>query len=353
MLDEMQLVDQWLEMKRYNEGRSAWTCHAYRTHLVRLKAYLVEHGQTLLTAEASQIEQFAGRYLHELKVKAISRRVPVSAIRGFYTWLKQRRILDENPALCLPSPSAGVPLPKSMLLNHAEKLLLQPGLDTFIGVRDTAMLAVLIGSGCRVSGLINLTEEDLIWTQNAVGTERLTILFCEKGKKERLVPMPFDAGLMIRAYLGHPEFEAIDRVLLNRRRVLFVSVKNQRVKPEDYHGEARRLHRDSIVEMIARYGVACGIPKDHCHPHALRHLYGAELAEEDVDLLQRQALLGHARAATTEVYTHLAMRKLAETVDKANPLVKMRTTPVRELANRLRRESISRHNTQRDGRPAK
>lgn len=338
MLDEMQLVDQWLEMKQYNEGRSAWTCQAYRMHLVRLKAFLADVGQTLLTAEAEQIERFAGRHLHELKIRAISRRVPVTAIRGFYGWLKKRRVLDDNPALCLPTPSAGVPLPKAMLLSHAEKLLLQPGLDTFRGLRDTAILAVLIGSGCRVSGVINLTEEDLIWTQNAAGTERLTIRFCEKGKKERLVPMPFEAGLMIRAYLGHPELEAIDRVLLNRRRVLFVSTNNPTVKPEDYHGEKRQIHRNTIIKMIIRHGEACGVPKEHCHPHALRHLYGAELAEEDVDLIQRKALLGHARTDTTEVYTHLAMRKLAETVDKANPLVKMGTTPTRDLANRLRRK---------------
>lgn len=344
MLDEMQLVDQWLEIKKYNEGRSEWTCHAYRTHLVRLKAYLAEHGQTLLTADASRIEQFAGRHLHDLKIRAISRRVPVTAIRGFYGWLKKHQILDDNPALCLPTPSAGVPLPKAMLLSHAEKLLLQPGLDTFRGLRDTAMLAVLIGSGCRVSGLINLTEEDLIWSENAAGTERLTIRFSEKGKKERLVPMPLEAGLMIRAYLGHHELHEIDRVLLNRRRVLFVSIKNSRVRPEDYHGEKRRMHRDSIVTMIARYGSACGVPKEHCHPHALRHLYGAELAEEDVDVIQRQALLGHARPDTTEIYTHLAMRKLAETVDRANPLVKMGTTPVRALANRLLRSPVGRHN---------
>ncbi|MCP5197320.1 MAG: tyrosine-type recombinase/integrase [Gammaproteobacteria bacterium] len=340
-MDEGLLVDRWIEMKQYNEGRSRWTCHAYRMHLQRLQAYLEARGQTLLTAEAETIEGFTGRHLHEQKVRPISRRVPVAAIRGFYAWAKQKQLIEDNPALCLAAPKAGRPLPHAMSLPNAEKLLMQPGLSTFIGCRDTAMLAVLIGSGCRVSGLINLSEEDLIWTQSEAGTERLVIRFTEKGKKERLVPMPFEVALMVRAYLGHPTLEEVDRVLPNGRRVLFISVHNPLVRQEDYFGETRRLSRKSVQAMMLQYGKALGLPREQCHPHAIRHLYGTELAEENVDLILRQALLGHARADTTEIYTHIAMRKLAQTVDQANPLAKMKTTPVRGLAARLRAKSVS------------
>ena len=337
MNDELLLVEKWIEMKRYNEGRSAWTCRGYTQHLHRLKAYLEPQGQTLLTAQPETIEEFCGKHLHDLKIRPISRRVPVSAIRGFYGWLKQRGILDTNPAQYLPAPKAGRPLPKAPSLAQAETLLMQPGTTTFIGLRDTAMISVLIGSGCRVSGLVNLTDEDLIWTQNPNGTERLIIRFTEKGKKERLVPMPFESGLMIHAYLGHPELEEINRVLPNGRRVLFVSTHNPTVRSHDYHSEARRLSCQGVHNILIQHGAACGIPKEYCHPHALRHLYGTELAESEVDLLFRQALLGHARPDTTEIYTHLAMRKLSEVVDKASPIPKLHTTPVRDLAIRLGR----------------
>ncbi len=83
------------------------------------------------------------------------------------------------------SPRVGLALPRAAQLAHAEKLLMQPDLSTFAGVRDAAMLSMLIGCGCRINGLIGLNESQLIWTTSNLATERLTIRFCEKGKKER------------------------------------------------------------------------------------------------------------------------------------------------------------------------
>lgn len=337
-LDELDLVNRWIDMKQHNQGCSKYTVYVYRLHLVRLKAYLEAHaGQTLLTATPEAIESYTGRYLHEQKVRPISRTVPVAAIRGFYAWAVQKKVLDDSPAQALPSPHAGRRLPRAMSLAHAEKLLMQPGLETFIACRDTAMLAVLIGSGCRVSGLCHLTEEDLFWTQSTTGTERLVIRLTEKGKKERLVPVQAEVGLLIRAYLGHPDLALVDRVLPNGKRVLFISTSNHTIPADRYYGIHRQLSPITIQRMIERYGRECGIAREYCRPHALRHLYGTELAEEEVDLLVRQALLGHSQPDTTEVYTHLATRKLATIVDKAAPLAKMKNTPARALWLRLQR----------------
>lgn len=343
MNDELQWIEKWLDFKRHNEGRSKMTLYAYRLALHRLRDWLDAQGKTFRTASAENLEFYTGRYLHEQKMKPSTRRMPVAAIRGFYAWAYARGLLAQNPAAALPAPRAGRPLPRAMSLTNAEKLLLAPGLDTFAGCRDTAILAVLIGSGCRVSGAVNLDEEDLIWTQTPSGTERLVLHLTEKGKKERLVPLSMEAALLLRAYLGHHELATIDRTLPNRRTALFVNVRNRTCPAHEYHGEQRRLRRKAVQRMIRRYGQALGIPEDQCHPHALRHLYGAELAEEDVDLIQRQVLLGHVSPDTTEIYSHLAFRKLAATVDRANPMAKMSNTPARALANRLARSSAGRN----------
>ncbi len=329
------LVDQWLDWLRHNLGRSAGTADSYRGHVLRLADWLESSGKNLLAAKPAELEEYAGRYLHQSGVRPISRRVPVAAIRGFYDWLYVHRLVAENPARSLPAPKAGRPMPKTMPLDCAEKLLMQPGLETFIACRDTAMLAVLIATGCRVSGLVALNEEDLIWAQSETGTERLIIRFTEKGKKERLVPVWFEAALLVRAYLGHPDLDRIDRTLPNGRHVFFINVRNRLVPAHEHYGEMRRLDRGSIRKMILRYGAKAGINRELLHPHAIRHLYGTELAESDVDLAQRQALLGHSKPETTAIYSHLAMRKLIETVDKSNPLGKMRSTPARALASRL------------------
>lgn len=336
-LNELQLVDRWLEVKEHNEGRAEGTIQKYRHYVLSLAAYLAERKMTLLTATAEAIEDFAGRHQHARKVKPNGRRVIVAAIRGFYRWLEQKRVLDENPAACLPTPKIGSPLPRSISLSHAERLLMEPGISTFGGLRDSAILAVLIGTGCRASGARALNESDLIWTHSRAGTERLTIRLREKGKKERLVPVPLECSLLIRAYLGHPAMDEIDRTLPNGDRALFVSQRNRHVPEHNFFGEARRISRTMLFWMMQRHGASAGIPKEFCHPHALRHLYGTELAEHDVDLLVRQALLGHSKPETTEIYSHLAMRKLTDTVDRANPLGKMPRGPTHGLAARLRK----------------
>lgn len=334
--DEAELIDLWLEFKEHNQGCSPYTVYYYRLILCNLRAFLKDKNHTLLTATPPLLEDYVGRHLHAQGVRPISRRVPVSAIRGFYGWLYQRQVLQTNPTACLSPPRAGRPLPRVMSLTDAERLLMQPGIQTFIGLRDTAMLAILMGCGCRVSGLVNLNERDLFWTQTKLGTERLDIRLTEKGKKERLVPVPLETSLLIRAYLGHPELEEIDRTLPNGDRVLFVATRNYYVQKHNYFGEARRIKKHTVWSIMRQYGEQIGLAKHLCHPHALRHLYGTELAEEDVDLIQRQALLGHTKPSTTEIYTHLATRKLREIVDKANPLKKMKNGPSHALANTLR-----------------
>lgn len=335
--NELQLVERWLEVKEHNEGRAEKTLGNYRFYLRTLAAYLAERQMTLLTATAEAIEDFAGRHQHARKVRPNSRRVIVAAIRGFYRWLALKGVLNDNPAACLAAPKIGSPLPRSISLSRAERLLMEPGIATFAGLRDSAIIAVLIGTGCRSSGARSLNEGDLIWTQRSNESERLTIRLREKGKKERLIPVPLECSLLIRAYLGHPAMDEIDRTLPNGDQVLFVSLRNRYVPVHDFFGESRRLSSGMFRRMMRRHGERAGIPKEFCHPHAFRHLYGAELAEHDVDLLVRQALLGHSKPETTAIYSRLAMRKLTETVEQANPLRKMPRGPTHGLAARLRK----------------
>jgi site-specific recombinase XerC len=94
------------------------------------------------------------------------------------------------------------------------------------------------------------------------------------------------------------------------------------------------MNRRAVTKLFAKYGKELDIPKEQMHPHALRHLFGAELAESDVDLLVRQMLMGHEDPKSTKIYTNLAVRKLARESDRANPLAKIKT-PVSDLLKRL------------------
>lgn len=325
------LIESFLSYKQHNDGRSVRTVKAYGDALARLVEFFGERDPLLATP--GDLDLFAGIWLHKRGVEAISRRPYVSAVREFYKWLEAAGHAKSNTAAGLSYPKHGRKIPRVITLVNAERLMWAPDFSTFEGVRDGAMLAVLMGCGLRVMGLVTLNEGDL-GRRELDGEVRLVLKAREKGDRERLVPVPREAELLLQLYLEHPDLKEIDRTLPNGDRVLFVSTMNRMCLPHEYIGERRRLSSWAVRDTIQRHGKRAGIDQEQLHPHALRHLYGTELAESDIDLLTRQDLLGHEDPKSTAIYTHLAMRKKMQVVDRANPLGKMKT-PVSELLKRL------------------
>ena len=334
ILTDDELINAWLDWKLYNQGRADGTVSKYRQYIQRLADFLGQHDRLLISADYDALRQFAGEHAFKvLRMTPRARRPLVACIRGFYEWAHDNGHIASNPAKRLEYPRTGRALPKALMLGDAEKLLMQPDLCTFCGVRDVAMLATLFGTGLRVSGLVRMNESDLMFYQDTTGMDRLAIRVSEKGGHERFLPVPDDTMLLIRAYLGHEDMRQIDRNLEDGDRVLWVSVRNRTVPLHDYYGEARRITAWSIDNMLKRYGRAAGIQEDRLHAHAARHLYGTEMMEDDVDLITLSQLMGHSSTDTTKIYTGTALRRLQRAVDKSNPLAKIRTpaTGLRKL----------------------
>ncbi len=330
-----ELVDQFLSWKRHNKGRSVRTSTAYRLALRRLAEFAAADraDRDPLTLTRDELEIFSGKWLYDRGVGPRGRRPYVAAVREFFKWLYQQRGLERNPAASLEYANVGRVLPKVITLGNAEKLMWAPDFSTFVGVRDGAILGLLAGCGLRVSGLVGMNDVDVI--QEVIDKERrLLVRVTEKGSRQRLVPVPREADMLLRVYMDHPQLNEIDRALPDGSKVLFVSVSNRTCSPHEYRGARRRLGRRAVYELIKRYGQREGIPLEQLHPHAMRHLFGTELAEEGIDLQRRQQLLGHLDPKSTEIYTHTAMRGLSRDLDRGNPLGKM-NTPVTDLLKRL------------------
>lgn len=321
----------FLDFKRHSKNRSTRTIEAYRLALDRLAEYFA--GRDPIEATRDELVIFTGIWLHRKGLGPVARRPYVSAVREFYKWARTNQHAPANPAIDLEYPHTPRTLPRIMTLESAEKLMYAPDYETFLGVRDSAMIALLLGCGLRVSGLIGLNESDVIH-DSIDGRPRLLIRVREKGDRVRQVPVPQVADIFLRVYIDHPDLKVIDRALDDGDRVLFVSTKSTSCAAHEYRGERRRMNRRAVTKLFAKYGKDLDIPKEQMHPHALRHLFGAELAESDVDLLVRQMLMGHEDPKSTKIYTNLAVRKLARESDRANPLAKIKT-PVSDLLKRL------------------
>lgn len=328
-------VATFLEWKRINHGRSARTGEVYALALKRLDQFL--DGADHLGVTEEQLLVFTGKWLFDRGLRdPLSRRTHISAVREFYKWLAQRGLTRGNPAAEVPHARVGRRLPKVMSLGQAEKLMWAPDFSTFEGVRNAAILALLMGCGLRVSGLVGLNESNLV-AHTVDGRSRLLIRTREKGEKERQVPIPQQAELLLRVYLEHPALVAVDRRLPCGDQVLFISTRNRSVQPHEYIGEARRLRRKGVLRMIQGYAVQLGLPAAIAHPHALRHMFGTELAEDDVPTNTASRLMGHDDPKNTKIYEHLAARKLTRVIDQANPLAKMHT-PMTDLLTAINKK---------------
>lgn len=327
------LIPKFIEWKQYNQGKSKRTAQAYTAALQRFAGFL--GGRDLLEATPDELELFGGMWLHKQGVTAISRRPYIAAVREFYKWLASTGAIASDPAAGLTYPTTGRKLPSMITLDNAEKLMWAPDFSTFAGVRDSAILSLLLGCGLRREGVANLNESNLVQTETK-GDRRYMLRVTEKGDKERLMPVPREVDMVLRLYLEHEDLKKVDRTLPDGDQVLFISTNNMTVPAHEYIGERRRMAPKAIWEVVRKHGTAAGIPADQLHPHALRHLYGTELLESDVDLLVRQELMGHADPKSTAIYTHLAMRKKVAEADRANPLSKIRT-PVGDLLSKLKR----------------
>lgn len=315
-------------------GRRPRTVEAYSMALAKLVEFL--DGEPLLGVQAAELEAFCGIWLHKRGIVARSRKPYISAVKGFYQWARERELIHSDPATSLRHPKTAKPLPEALSLANAERLMWAPDLNTLAGIRDASILALLIGCGLRVSGLVEMNEGDLR-NQEIAGKVRLVVRVTEKGEKERQLPVPKEAEMLLRIYLDHEGLRAFDRDIVAGGRpdkVLFVNMRNTSVAVDEYRGEAVRISRQAVWRMIQAYGEQAGIPEQERHPHAIRHLFGVELSEDEVDVVMRQEMLGHSDPKSTAIYDSMVIRRKTRTLDESGPLGKIKS-PVSEVLKRL------------------
>lgn len=283
-------VEPFLQYLAVERGASAHTLRGYRRDLAQFAAFLDARGLgPPLGADARAIRVWLA-HLHDLGLAKTSIARKLATLRSFCRFWFRRGRLKRNPAREVGSPRPGTRLPSFLPKDEARHLMEAPVPDSFQGVRDRAVLETLYATGVRVSELAGLDLDDL---DLAGGTLRVH----GKGGKERIVPIGGKAIEALRAYLAvrGTEEGAVFRNRLGGRLTV------------------RSLHR--IVRARAR---AAGLYRA-VTPHTLRHTFATHLLDEGADLRLIQELLGHARLATTQRYTHVSADHLMRVYDRAHP----------------------------------
>jgi len=293
--DAQQVVDVFCDSLWLEAGLSANSLASYRRDLTALAHWLIQHQRNLGTASDADLNRYVAHLAQTHKPSSQAR--AISTLRRYFRWSVARGERADDPTKTLVMPIRPGRLPKTLSEDHVTALLEAPDANTARGLRDLAMLEVLYATGLRVSELVNLRLTDL---NRDMGVVRVM----GKGDKERLVPLGEAALDAIQNYMAWARLELTDGQPAD---VLFIG---QKTNP---------LTRQGFWQIIKRYGVKAGIPRERLSPHVLRHAFATHLINHGADLRVVQLLLGHASITTTQIYTHVARERLKSLHEKHHP----------------------------------
>ena len=301
------LVENFLDFLRHERGQSEHTQKTYAALLGGFVIWAENHKLTdwksvelshltsfLLSERERPVKNQPEGGVRKLSSETVY--LQIAALRAFYRFAENEKLLPANVAETLSLPRRWQRLPKSLSAQEMDKLLTPETPETPEHLCDQAVLELAYASGLRLAELRNTRLEQLHLDAgfvNVVG----------KGNKERVVPLGRKAVAAINRYLeaGRPKLvtpRSPANLFLTRRGTPFAAVTLWlRIK--------RRALRAGLVRNLT--------------PHMLRHSFATHLLEHGADLRVIQELLGHASISTTEIYTHVTGNRLREVHRKFHP----------------------------------
>lgn len=222
----------------------------------------------------------------------------LSALRSFYRYLIEAKLVDHNPFTQFKKIHVEKHLPDVLTFDQVEQILESYDLDKPLELRNRCILETIYACGLRISEACNLLL-------NKVDLKEMYITVIGKGNKERLVPFYPRLAELIELYIK----EYRNLYASDDFPYLFVSNRGDKVSPR------------SVQLELEKVQIKTGIPIN-LHPHMFRHSFATHLLDNGADLRTVQELLGHANLSTTQLYTHLTYDRLKRTVEDAHPFSK-------------------------------
>jgi integrase/recombinase XerD len=283
----------WLKAEGLDDLRRVGP-EAVRRYAVALARHRYRRGRAEVTPE------------RELAPETVKVRLLI--VRDLFRWLMTRGLVLADPTASLRTSRSRDRLPRAVLSEQAvERLLGAPSAATPIGLRDRAALSLLYSTGLRRSEVSALDLNDVDLTEGIVHVRR------GKGGKPRLVPLGESAGADLRLYLtrGRPEMAEGHRT--PRTSALFVGAGGP-----GRRNQGGRLQPDGVSLLVRRTSEKAGLLR-LVMAHALRHAFATHLLRAGADVRHVQRLLGHSSVVTTETYTNVAVKDLAEVHARSHP----------------------------------
>ena len=295
----------WLAQLSTERRMSAKTVEAYRRDVQQFLSFLAGHlgGRATLNDLTALAPADVRAFMAARRAEGISSRSLMRALAGIRSFARflDRSGKGEIGALsAVRAPKVAKTLPKPLAIAAAKRIA-DPDLrageerEPWVLARDAAVLALLYGSGLRISEALGLKRKDA-----PVPGAGDVIVVTGKGNKRRMVPVLIQVAQLIADYVAVCPYD------LPADGPLFVGAKGGPLSPR-------------IIQLVMqRLRGALGLA-DTATPHALRHSFATHLLMRGGDLRAIQELLGHASLSTTQIYTGIDSEHLLDVYRSAHP----------------------------------
>jgi site-specific recombinase XerD len=266
--------------------RNPNTRRSYIRATADFMAWLQRRGVT----DIRQINSVAiSLYVEELQERypAPTVKQRLAAIRKLLDWLATGGVLEFNPATAVRGPKHSVKKGKTPVLapDEARQLLDSIDVSTPIGLRDRALIGLMVYSFARIGAAVAMSVED-IYTQN----RRLWVRLQEKGGKQHDMPCHHNLEEYLVAYVDGCDLRG------NPKAPLFRTIGRGTGKLTE-----TPLPQANAYAMVARRAAAVGIATKIGN-HTFRAT-GITAYLKNGGVLERAATMAnHASTRTTQLY---------------------------------------------------
>ena len=297
--DLLQLIEDFIAYLISYRNLSKFTVRNYKNDLKSFKDFInLDNNILLENIDKSLIR----KYVHYLNTKGYQRSSinrKLSVLRSLFNYVSTNSDFDEITISMISKSKIQKKLPSIISIEQTERLISSIDVTNLLGVRDRALIEILYTTGMRVSEISSLNIDDFI--------DKNKIKLMGKGAKPRVVFMGGTARTWIDQYI----------------KLCSQKFKNHQNNALFLNRFGARLSVRSIQNIVKKYGYKSGIGVS-LHPHLLRHTFATHMLSNGANLRTVQALLGHSKVSTTQIYTQVAYSDMKKSYFNSHPRVSLK-----------------------------
>jgi site-specific recombinase XerD len=307
---------------KYEKNLARNSIHAYQIDLAQLTDFLSE--KQIEDTSLINLDVFR-EFLKSIDRYKYSNRTLIrkySSYNNFFRFCELNGYIQNQISQFILPPKKQSRLYSFLTESQAKSLIEKMDSSGITGIRNRALLEFIYSTGARVSEVEGLKLKDL-------NMENSSVEVFGKGRKYRTVYLNRNAKEWLKKYL-----DIRSQFLYSKKNMSYQQPETNQEKKTDLQLKAELQKDKGGYLFLNRFGKKLNVRSfgnilakslsqanivNKISPHGLRHSFATHLLEQGAGIREIQELLGHENITTTQIYTHINIKKLKEDFNKFHP----------------------------------